>query len=344
MNYSLLFCIFLVLCSNAFAMRKERQINRLIDSLVQLNNVAGMSIGTIRDLIDNIEESNEKSHRLLDEVYDRIGGTCSKAEDGFKSFISKLKFDQVMVNDKINKAKSSITGAREQEYIEKKTLAERELDDINYQKKLENENFAKYQTETLKKLNSLKIIRDIIQDELMIPIMYDSFVQIDCTSVKTKIFNTEFNFRDVKTSLFIPMLSTLLQIAESKNFSDPVILQNIIDTIDKIINNLKEFELKHKNNYESLANTLSKSVQIKITEIQHYTKMIVVEKQKIENAKLSLTEYEDDIKYIQDLQKRKIKELEYFSSLTTNYQNFKKENYNYYEKMKFKVNSFIENL
>jgi len=142
----------------------------------------------------------------------------------------------------------------------------------------EIEHLKTYAIEAEQKLVVIKTLRDIINDELL-------NAQVSGNNVRDTAKAAEPSFVQLKTftaklgelktllsqsheSLYTPLLTTLLSLAETRGFSDSGILRQILDTVGKLEGSLREFRNKQETEGKTNIKNLKGQAQEKVKQIK----------------------------------------------------------------------------
>lgn len=280
MKTNLFFFLTLIICSQTFAtlfQSKETTMEYLLSELAELNGLAGKSKISVEALITKIRDSVQDANKSLKKTVGSIVERGNKGSDVLGKYIKKLvgdmKADEARISQVQDKLKKSTVEVAK--YRKELGVSTAKIEKLNVRIRKERVNCHKHIDEIVQKLDTIKRLEDIINDELLqeeqkkqapaaAPRSSNNtrsgnntgFVQINdaFAELKEKLGNEQ----DIMIS---PLVSALLSIASSKRFSNQAILHKILTLTAKIAKNLREFEKKETQTCSKIQVELKKQIQ-----------------------------------------------------------------------------------
>ena len=120
-----------------------------------------------------------------------------------------------------------------------------------------------------KKLGVIKVLRDIISDELLK--RSGSFVQL--SKFQKKLSELKDLLVSNTDSIYGPVVGVLLDLATERGFSDQGVLRKILENLHLLRNNIKSFRAKQESALDSEVENLQKQLKITVRRIDDYEKM-----------------------------------------------------------------------
>jgi len=248
-----MFLLTITLCSTS-------QYSTIINQFIELNNELGNpreDVGVIISSVKNVINDQEK---VQNTDFNELNQICISAETSVNGAITKLNNDVNDSTKNLNEWKAVLAASMQQvqrtegnisgttkKLGETKTAIDKSLED-----------FKVFVTETDQKLNVVKILRDIITDELLNHTGGHSFVQLNRFTEKLNELKGMLN--NENDSLYSPLVSVLLNLASEQNFSDQGILKKILENINNLEANLRQFRHQREGSLNTELKTLRASL------------------------------------------------------------------------------------
>ena len=215
--------------------------SNLINQFVELNNKlgnpaedVGVVIANVKNVINDEEKKNAEHFAFLLSNCLNAGGSVSAAVKTLDNEITESTNQLNTWKASLDKSSAEITRSENNiKSTEAKIAENRKIIDSTL------EDFKVSVTETDAKLNVVKFLRDIITDELLNGASPNSFVQLN--KFTTKLNELKAMLNSENDSLYTPLVSVLLELASEQNFSDQGILKQILQNINSLDTNLREF-------------------------------------------------------------------------------------------------------
>lgn len=273
MNKSAFFLAVLVtiaFCSSSKAVSYDSVLNKL----VQLNQAIGKDKSDIALLISQVSQAVKEEGEKFDSFISGMNQSCGAGEKLLDGFIGKLEGDKTSAQaasvkaDQDNKA---ITSEREK-HTSDLAAAKDDLDKLKAQIAKTVENFKVEGAEAEEKLVVIKVLKDIITDELLASEHVTSFVQLHTFNDKLRQLNSLMI--KSKDTTYTPLVATLLQLAQVHGFADQKILGQIMNVLTKLEGNLKEFRKKQNTDGKANIESLKARAEEKIKQIRSIAIMV----------------------------------------------------------------------
>jgi uncharacterized protein YdcH (DUF465 family) len=181
--------------------------------------------------------------------------------------------------------------------------------------------FKVYASEADKKLNVVKVLRDIITDELFNRTP-GALVQV--TKFQDKLNELKELLNNNSDSLYSPMISVLLDLATEQNFSDQAVLKKILQNLNNLDKALKDFRAKSESSLDAEVANIRKQLKNVKGRIRAYRRMRAQAISKKIDATHYISFYTHEISHFNAEKGRKYTELNMFKKLC----DFQKKNHN----------------
>jgi len=313
------------------------QYSNIINQFIELNDELGNAKEDCGVIISNVKNVLNEEEKLTEAHFNELSANCNSVDGAITTALKKLGNDHNESTKNLNDWKTSLTSSAKDitkaEGDIKSTLVKIKQNQATIDKSLED--FKVVVSETDTKIGVVKVLKDIITDELLNNSAHShSFVQMNKFTEKLNELQGMLN--NDSDSLYSPLVSVLLELASEQNFADQGMLKKILQNIDNLDKSLKDFRkqredtlnsemkslksnaanlIKIKNAYENMrAQSVSKRIdaqhymQFYTHEIAHYVAEIARK-----NADKALIDklcafenkaHEEDKKGIQDFKKK----------------------------------------
>jgi hypothetical protein len=245
-NLTFLLLLTFTLCSTS-------QYSNIINQFIELNNELGNPREDVGVIISNVKNVITDEEKQEASNFNELSQLCNSAETLVNGAITKLGNDITESTKNLNEWKGVLESSTVQVKRTEGNISETGRKVAEGQDRIERtlEDFKVLATETDQKLNVVKTLRDIITDELLNHNGAHSFVQLNKFTDKLNELKTMLNSES--DSLYSPLVSVLITLASEQNFSDQAVLKKILENINNLENNLKQFRAAKE---ESLNNEL----------------------------------------------------------------------------------------
>jgi len=240
----------ITLCSHS-------QYSNIINQFIELNNELGNGKEDVGVIISNVKSALTDEEKLSDNHFNELSRNSKALDGAITASITKLNNDQNESTKILNEWKaalaSSASDIKKAEGDIKSTIAKIAQLHKNIDKAVEE--FKVAATETDNKLGVVKVLRDIITDELLNNSAHThSFVQLN--KFTDKLNELQGMLNNDNDSLYSPLVSVLVELASEQNFSDQKMLQNILQNINNLDKSLKDFRKQREATFNSEMKTL----------------------------------------------------------------------------------------
>ena len=316
MGKTVIFLIFLILCSYTQSRTKNMEV--ILNQFVQLNQAAGKDKEVVSMIVSQVSSAFKDNNEREESVHGGILDRCTAGQKVLQEYIKKLETDLLALNANIEATKGEIEVAEKdgQNYLKQ---LENLKTDLMEQKKRATDEITNYQNlgaESEKKLVAIKAIRDVITDELLTP-DGQSFLQLQTQEFSRQVNDLKNMLREVKAkeSIFSPILSTLLQLAQNKNFADQQILVKVIEVLKKFEQNIKDFRIKQQHEGKQIIEDLKKSIGATKDQARNVVNLLQERKSKIASGQDNNINDGKNAKNFSDTIKRKKDEIVYWDNI-----------------------------
>jgi hypothetical protein len=293
-----------------------------MQNLMQLNQEAGKENSDIDVLIAQVRSSLGKHFDSNDDRFSQMKQRCSQGLGLWKSFQDKIKQEKTNYESKneVEKLKKEKAEAELQKYVTQEQELIAKLKDTQQSIEVALSEFNKYAKESEDKLIAIKVVKDIIKDDLLTN-SKQSFVQLQTQTLSRKVedLKTVLNEISSRESVYPAMLSTLLSVAQNSDFADQNLLKKILEILSKLEENINQFKSKQTSQLKENVDLLKNTLETQKDEAKINLERIKEAKSTIEAEKDSRKENKQNIDEIERTLSRKSSEIEYWNKIC-NYQ------------------------
>ena len=314
MNKSAFFIVLLVLVAFS-STSKIASFDGVISKLVQLNQAAGKDSSDISILVSQVSSATKESNQKFDSFMESLVSRCDTGKKLQSTFAEKLNSDILSIKTRAAAAQKDNDKLEVENASNNNDLktAQKALEDLKAQIAKAYEDYSKFGSESESKLVILKTLRDIITDELLVPNKGQSFVQLK--TFNDKLHELKGLLEKSNDAQFTPLVSTLISLAQSKNFADQGILNQIIAVLTKLEGNLVDFRKKQESNDKKNIEDQKALAMQKVTQIKTLANMIATNESIIVDNNNVNASAQKDIDAIQKEIQRKATEVTYFAKI-----------------------------
>lgn len=317
MNKTVIFILFITLCS--YALSKRASIDSILLQMVQVNTAAGKDRSEVDVLVAKLNSALRDTFEANDARQNKMQSRCEDGEKMLTSYINKLEADyKGLVYKQIEEAKKQAK-AEEDENTYTKEVEATKSQILGNEQKIEDEmkQYTKIGAEAEQKVVAIKGVKDIITDELLVTSNSKSFVQLKTSTFARKVNDLKIVLAGItaRESMYSPMITTLLTLAQNRNFSDQELIKKILQILSKLEENLRDFRKRQENEQKEIIQTFRKKIltlrqELKIKADQLYsTKSVIASKEDISKSVIQVK------KELQRTIARKNFEIEYWRNL-----------------------------
>jgi len=169
-----------------------------------------------------------------------------------------------------------------------------------------------FASEADKKLHVVKVLRDIISDEL-INRGPSSLVQLN--KFQAKLSELKELLNNNSDSLYTPIISVLLDLSTEQNFADQGVLRKILQNLNNLDKALRDFRVKQEKSLDDEMKSLRKQIKNTRQRVRAYRRMRAHAVSKRIDAQHYINFYTHEITHFNSEKKRKSAELRLFTKL-----------------------------
>jgi len=286
----------------------------ILNQFVELNEAIGVEKADVGVIVGQVKSSLVSGKKDFVRFITAVEKHCSSAVGNIKRTISNLNSSLNDAKSNLNNwtknlatatadakdAKANIGKAREQLVALRKRIAKITMD------------YRVYAEEADKKINVVKVLRDIITDELFNKAP-GALVQVN--KFQEKLAELKGLLNNNSDSLYSPIISVLLDLATEQNFSDQGVLRKILQNLNSLDKALKEFRSKQEKGLNAEMKTIRKQMKNVKQRIRAYRRMKSQAISKRIDAQHYMTFYGHEIKHFNAEKGRKEAELNMFKKL-----------------------------
>ena len=248
-KHSILSIVFFFLLVAISSTRLEAEIDskafqEIMDDFVEVHTSAGAQVDVGMVLTD-VKITLQASEKKYKEFLTTFLSSCNNAKAKVNSFVERLENARAEAQNQVSNTWAYQESKGRAGIKEAQTSAAKIRVSLTAIEKQMGQIVIDYHsgvTETDSKLNVVKQLRDIIEDELLNP--GKSFIQIE--KFNSKLANLQELIKKSGDSLYTPIIETLVQLASEQNFSDQKILQTILKNLRELETSLNAFKLERE--------------------------------------------------------------------------------------------------
>jgi hypothetical protein len=267
MKANFFFFITLIICSQSFAtlfQAKESTMEYIISELIELNKAAKTPEFEMASLLNKVEAGAKATDVAAKAVFGGMHTRCESGSKALNGYVTQLKGDLAADGVTVSNAQDALKKAARTQADLKKQLAQGAAGlkrlATRYNKEVTDN--QKYSVEASLKTDVIKRLRDIINDELVDGTQAGAFVQIE--KFRGTVNELQEKMKNIDdSSIFTPLMSALVGLANGKNFSNQKILNKILGLLAKIDANLTAFLTRHAAEHTKILALLSQQRTLK---------------------------------------------------------------------------------
>jgi len=268
---------------------------------------AAVTIAQVRSAISSGKKSAADFFRTIETH-------CASALASVKNSIKELTTSSNDAKNQLNKVKNHLTVATRDAKEAQENIVKAKTQLKALQKRVSKlaMDYRVYASEADKKLNVVKILRDIINDEL-----YNkgprALVQIN--KFQSKLTELKELLNNNSDSLYSPIVSVLLDLATEQNFADQGVLKKILQNLNNLDKALKDFRLKQEKSLDAEIKSVRAQIKNTRQRIRAYRRMRAQSNSKRIDATHYINFYTHEIQHFAAETGRKEHELNLFTKL-----------------------------
>ena len=310
-----IYVFLLILISFCSCSTKDRFAS-ILQQFVELNDAMGVEkvdVGVIVAQVKNTLNTGSKSYTSF---FRTLETQCSSGKARLSASINAAAQSINDANSNINNWNKNLGSAKMDVKGAQFGINEGKRHIFDFQRGLEklNFNYKVYATEADKKLNIVKVLRDMITDELLNRTP-GALVQVSKFQEKLKELKELLN--NNTDSLYSPMISVLLDLATEQNFSDQTVLRKILQNLNNLNNALLQFRANQEKALTSNVRNLRRSIKNTQSRIRTYQRMRAQANSKLIDATNYLAFYRNEVSHFSAEKNRLADQLNLFNKLCT---------------------------
>jgi len=243
-----------------------------------------------------------------------LKATCTSADAKIAASIKGLEANSNESQNELNKWKDAMKTAaadRKKASLSIKT-AKVQLDGLRKRADQMLVDYRVHAEESDQKLNVVKMLRDIISDELLNPTP-GSFVQLNKFQAKLNELKNLLN--NNSDSLYAPIVSVLLDLATEQNFTNQAVLRRILQNLNNLDKSLRDFRAKLEKDLADNEKNLKGQMSNTLERIDAYARMRAQATSKGLDAKHYIRFYTHEMAHFKAEKGRKEDERKLFTKL-----------------------------
>jgi chromosome segregation ATPase len=288
----------------------------IISQFVELNNQMGVPKETVGVIISNVRLTLQKAASTHKNFGRAITTQCNSAQARINGVLKSLGASVTSARNEINSWTRHLSAATRDFKEARAAVAagKTQLQGLVRQVARVNENYKLYAVEADKKLNVVKILRDIITDELLNNRSRPgALVQVN--KFQEKLNELKGLLNNNSDSLYSPMISVLLDLATEQNFSDQAVLRKILQNLNNLNKALLSFRAKQEASLDSEMKTLRSQIRNVKQRVAAYRRMGQQAHSKQIDAQHYIAFYNHEVAHFTAEQGRMNQELQLFNKL-----------------------------
>jgi peptidoglycan hydrolase CwlO-like protein len=313
MNKNAFYVLFLIVI--VYVNCSGRRLEKLLDDFVELEKIQkkaptpGVLLAQIRNAFENQSKANKDFHRTLKT---HCTSANTKIQNSINSLTQAITESQNNLNNHKNQLTKSQTSAKDAAGNIKTARAQYK----DLQKRLDKTllDYKVVAQEANQKLSVVKLLRDIISDELLNNAP-GSFVQLN--KFQEKLNELKGMLNNNNDSIYAPIVSVLLDLATEQNFSNQSILKQILVNINNLDKALKEFRKRQEAGLDTETKSIRAQMKNTVARIQAYSKMRAQARSNALDAQHYIKFYTHEIEHFNAEKGRKTEEQKMFTKLCT---------------------------
>jgi len=307
---------FLLLCLIAYVSSSDQRYKKILTDFAELSEALGNQKEDTGVLMANVRNAIAKQ-RVNARAHWRLLNThCASAHAKLQTSLKNLDTSTTDSRNELNKWRAAATQAK-REVVEAATNIKKSRVQFRNLKKQHNQVLLDYKVvaeETDQKLHVVKMLRDIISDELLNHAP-GSFVQLN--KFQAKLNELKGMLNNNNDSLYAPIVSVLLDLATEQNFSNQAVLRQILTNINNLDAALTKFRAKEEAGLDVAVKALRGVMRTAREKILEYGRMRAQAVSRSLDARHYIKFYNHEILHFTAERKRKVDEQKLVTKLCT---------------------------
>lgn len=248
------------------------KFGNILQQFVELNDAMGVQKEDVGVIIAQVKNTLDAGSSQFTNFFKSIESHCTSASAKLNSALKGL---QSNVNDARlnlnNWNKNAAAAVRDQKDAQAQIgVGRTQLAGLNKRIAKITMDYKVFASEADKKLNVIKILRDIITDELVNKTP-GALVQVQ--KFQQKLSELKDLLNNNSDSLYSPMVSVLLDLATEQNFTDQTVLKKILENLNNLNKAMKAFRTRQERALNSEVASIRTQVRNVKGRIRAYRRM-----------------------------------------------------------------------
>jgi len=250
----------------------NNEYTNILHQFVELNDAMGVAKEDVGVVVANVKRALDKGAKAHETFFRSVQTHCASA---LARLNAAIKNAQNSINDSqsnLNNWKKNALSATKDRKDARANIVSARTQLAGLRKRISKitMDYRVYATEADKKLNVVKVLRDIITDELFNKAP-GALVQVN--KFHEKLAELKGLLNNNSDSLYSPIISVLLDLATEQNFSDQGVLRKILQNLNNLDKALKDFREKQEKALDSEMKTIRKQIKNVKQRIRAYRRM-----------------------------------------------------------------------
>jgi hypothetical protein len=219
-------------------------MNEIIDELVQLNKDVRTSRSQIARLVSEIRNSNSKSEGSFSNFLNSVRARCTRGSTLMKDFVTQLTGDKTTAEVQIKNTQTRL-GQFDKNIastVKQINILETSISESQKRERKEARDFSNTLFEAEEKLQALRHIQNIVQDELLNTGKGASLLQVK--TISEKLQELKAKIEKDSDPMFISVITGLMELTSERNLNDQSVLKKFLSAVSKLAAKLNEWRVK----------------------------------------------------------------------------------------------------
>jgi len=311
---------FLLLCLIAFVSSSDQRYKKIVTDFAELSEALGNQREDTGVLMANVKNAIERQRKNARTHWRLLSTHCASASAKLQTSVKNLDTATTDSRNELNKWRAAARNAQREVKESRVNIVKSRKQYQNLKKQLGKVllDYKVVAEETDQKLHVVKLLRDIISDELLNHAP-GSFVQVN--KFQQKLNELKGMLNNNNDSLYAPIVSVLLDLATEQNFANQAVLRQILTNINALDKRLREFSKKEEAGLDSATNSLRGGMRTAREKVLEYGRMRAQAVSRRLDARHYIKFYNHEILHFTAERKRKVVEQNLVKKLCTFQQN-----------------------
>jgi len=286
----------------------------ILQQFVELNDAMGVQKEDVGVIIAKVKSTITSADKSYKNFFRTLETHCASATARLNTSIKNLVSNINDASNNLNTWKKNLASAVRDEKDAAANIKSGRVQMVGLRKRVDKVtmDFKVYAAEADRKLVVVKVLRDIITDELFNK-SPGALVQI--VKFQQKLAELKELLNNNSDSLYSPIVTVLLDLATEQNFSDQSVLRKILQNLNNLGNALRQFRAKQEASLKSEMVSLRKQMKNVRGRIRAYRRMRAQAVSKKIDAGHYMSFYTHEISHFNAEKGRKGDELRMFKKL-----------------------------